>query len=118
MSAPLGDTLIGAAIDPVSGHAVPAPSHEVINEKIALKKELDTLEPAITPAPPPYDGEFDAHDKDDISEEVIIRTGADAAKHLLPMRDDGEPALTFRSIFLATCLAAFQAVMSQIYTVS
>ncbi|KAK3387737.1 OPT oligopeptide transporter [Podospora didyma] len=117
MSAPLGDTLIGAAVDPVSGHAVPAPSHEVINEKMALKnKELGTLEPTITPAPPPYDGESDAHDKDNISEEVVIRTGADAAKHLLPMRDDGQPALTFRSIFLATCLAAFQAVMSQIYT--
>lgn len=50
--------------------------------------------------------------------EIIIRTGHDAAQYLLPIRDDHEPALTFRSIFLATILAAFQAVMSQIYTVS
>lgn len=52
------------------------------------------------------------------SEGKIIITGADAAKYLLPLRDDGEPALTFRSIFLASGLAAFQAVMSEIYYVS
>ena len=50
-------------------------------------------------------------------ENAIIRTGADAALHLLPMRDDFDPALTFRSLFLATGLAAFQAVMYQIYMV-
>jgi hypothetical protein len=52
------------------------------------------------------------------SDETIIVSGQDASLHLLPMRDDKEPALTFRSIFLATGLAAFQAVMSQIYSVS
>lgn len=46
---------------------------------------------------------------------AIIITGADAALHLLPLRDDGDPALTFRSLFLSTGLAAFQAVMNQIY---
>lgn len=50
--------------------------------------------------------------------EVIIRTAADAATHFLSMRDDFDPALTFRSIVLATGLAAFQAVMYQIYMVS
>ncbi|CRG91734.1 Oligopeptide transporter 1 [Talaromyces islandicus] len=45
----------------------------------------------------------------------IIITGADAAKYLLPLRDDGETTLTFRSLFLASVLAAFQAVMSEIY---
>ncbi|KZZ94182.1 OPT oligopeptide transporter [Moelleriella libera RCEF 2490] len=48
--------------------------------------------------------------------EPIIVTGLDAARHLLSLRDDFEPALTFRSIFLASCVSAFQAVMSQIYT--
>lgn len=48
---------------------------------------------------------------------AIIITGADAALHLLPLRDDGDPALTFRSLFLSTGLAAFQAVMNQIYQV-
>jgi hypothetical protein len=52
------------------------------------------------------------------SAEVVIVTGADAAQHLLPLRDDFEPTVTFRSIFLASLLACFQAVMYQIYMVS
>jgi hypothetical protein len=57
---------------------------------------------------------FDSEDKQD----VIIRTAQDAATHLLSLRDDFDPALTFRSMFLSTGLAAFQAVMYQIYMVS
>jgi hypothetical protein len=48
---------------------------------------------------------------------AIIRSGADAAKHLLSLRDDGQPSFTFRSVFLASCLSVFQAVMTQIYEV-
>lgn len=58
-----------------------------------------------------------SQEKGEGSDDAIIITGADAALHLLPLRDDGEPALSFRSIFLATILSAFQAVMNQIYTV-
>ncbi|SMR48174.1 unnamed protein product [Zymoseptoria tritici ST99CH_1E4] len=46
---------------------------------------------------------------------AIIVTGTDAANHLLSLRDDKDPALTFRSIFLASILSSFQAVMTQIY---
>lgn len=59
---------------------------------------------------------FSSDDKQD--GDVIIRTAQDAATHLLPLRDDFDPALTFRSMFLSTGLAAFQAVMYQIYMVS
>jgi hypothetical protein len=62
------------------------------------------------------DSNPDLQEKHD-DEDAIIRTGADASKHLLPLRDDFDPALTFRSIVLATGLAAFQAVMYQIYQV-
>jgi hypothetical protein len=51
------------------------------------------------------------------SDEVIIVSGRDAAAHLLPMRDDGDEALTFRSLVLASALACFQCVMYQIYMV-
>ncbi|KAG6044447.1 hypothetical protein E4U39_003336 [Claviceps sp. Clav50 group G5] len=51
-------------------------------------------------------------------EDRVIVTGYDAAQHLLSLRDDFEPSLTFRSIVVASALAAFQAVMSQIYAVS
>ncbi|KAM3419992.1 hypothetical protein BST61_g3304 [Cercospora zeina] len=53
----------------------------------------------------------DIEERDD----VVIATASDAALYLLPMRDDFENPLTFRSIFLATALSAFQAVMTQIY---
>ncbi len=72
--------------------------------------------PEIEAAAPVYDADS-SQEKEDDSEGAIIITGTDAAKHLLPMRDDGEPALSFRSLFLASGLSAFQAVMYQIYMV-
>lgn len=77
----------------------------------AVKKEAGT---EITGVPPVYNADDD-YDQDATRPGTIIVTGADAAKHLLPLRDDGQPALTFRSMFLATILSGFQAVMSQIY---
>ena len=68
-----------------------------------------------TPAVIEKTGSFESDEKQD--GDVIIRTAQDAATHLLPLRDDFDPALTFRSLFLATGLAAFQAVMYQIYMV-
>ncbi|KAJ6113800.1 OPT oligopeptide transporter [Penicillium sp. IBT 18751x] len=59
-------------------------------------------------------GEYGGEDDRD-SDDVIIVDGADASNHLLPMRDDGDPALTFRSLVLASGLSCFQAVMYQIY---
>jgi hypothetical protein len=53
-----------------------------------------------------------------VGDDFIIRTGADASKHLLSLRDDGDPVLTFRSALLGTAFACFQAAMNQIYNVS
>jgi hypothetical protein len=47
----------------------------------------------------------------------IIKTGADAAQHWLSDRDDGDPAITVRSMVLGTAFAAFYASISQIYKV-
>lgn len=79
------------------------------NEK--LKTEISSTVPVDS------DDYDDNSARDDASDDVIIVTGADAAAHLLPLRDDREPSVTFRSLFLATCLSAFQAIMSQIYQV-
>jgi hypothetical protein len=74
--------------------------------------------PEIKEAAPAYDNERESgHESDTDREDAIIVTGADAAAHLLPLRDDGEPALTFRSLFLASALSCFQAVVYQIYMV-
>lgn len=117
---PIGDGLILGAPG-IEGKTTVVPSHEAVNaftdEKHRLavndgnSEKKGVLEPEITAALPSYDNE-ERDEKDH-----IIITGADAAAHLLPMRDDQEPALTFRSIFLATILSAFQAVVYQIYQV-
>ncbi|KAH7028129.1 OPT oligopeptide transporter [Microdochium trichocladiopsis] len=114
------DTIIIGAPNPVEGKAIPVPSTKELNEKIRETPEgpeidkAGALDPdnAITAAPLAYDSEGE---KDRGSEDAIIVTATDAALHLLPLRDDGDPALTFRSVFLASILACFQAVMFQIY---
>ncbi|KAK3362177.1 peptide transporter [Lasiosphaeria ovina] len=128
-AAPLGDTIIGGAVDPVSGKVVSAPPHQEVNEKIRLnaaeveaftdtKHGIDSKEghsiEEIQPAPPVYDNDS-TDEKDDTDGDEIIITGTDASRYLLSLRDDREPSATFRSLFLASCLAAFQAVMKQIY---
>ena len=109
------------------GNVSELPTHAEINEKLRLSHAVDrengevdkegvkALDSEIT-ALPPFEDSSDAGKESD-DENAIIVTGADAALHLLPLRDDGDPALTFRSLFLATGLSGFQAVMNQIYQV-
>lgn len=107
-------------VEPVESKSDSLPSQGSFNEKSNTGSGDENtgkggiLNSEIVPAPR-YKRDDGLCDTD--SENVIIITGADAAAHLLPMRDDGEPALTFRSLFLASSLACFQAVMSQIYQV-
>lgn len=115
------DTPVIGAFNPVAGNVAPVPSHQAINEKVRQTVDIDAKtskegEPnADIKAAPPFD-----HDRDGDGEghDVIIITGTDAATHLLSLRDDEEPSLTFRCFVLGTILSAFQAVMSQIYYVS
>ncbi|RDW65079.1 OPT superfamily oligopeptide transporter-2 [Coleophoma cylindrospora] len=119
---PLGEQIIIGAPNPVEGKAVDVPSHEAINalnEKVhhvgaTAELEKDGLDAEIQAvlSVPEYGHE---NEKDGDSEDHIIITGADAAAHLLSLRDDFEPALTFRSIVLASGLSGFQSVMYQIY---
>jgi hypothetical protein len=110
------------AINALQTEIVSVPSDEAVNEKHDLavsdaeisKDSTIVLDSEIKTPPPAFDGDED----DSGSENVIIVTGADAAEHLLPMRDDHDPAITFRGLFLATILSGFQAVMTQIYNVS
>lgn len=117
---PIGDTLI-LGVPGIEGKTTAVPSHAAVNAFNEEKHQLAThdgelekaavLEPEIKAALPSYE----SAEKDD--DDHVIITGADAAAHLLPMRDDQESALTFRSIFLASILSAFQAVVYQIYQV-
>ncbi|TGO83595.1 hypothetical protein BPOR_0622g00030 [Botrytis porri] len=107
------DISVVGAFNPVESHMVSVPTHHEIDEKLRISADnreiskvtldIDTKEL--------FDGSIDEK-----SDDFIIVTGADAAAHLLPLRDYGQPALSFRSIFLATILSGFQAVMYQIYS--
>ena len=115
------DTIIGEGIDPVGGAPFAIPTHSAINAR-----DRASIDAAFSAAPKfpgadeikvaPVESISESYnEKDSSSDDIIIVTGADAAAHLLPMRDDGGDALTFRSVFLSTGLCAFQAVMYQIY---
>lgn len=131
----IGDNLVIGSLNPVENKMISVPTHGAINEKLHQpgdhSDETDNADNVIhsekglevgteinaVPATPPYDDE-DPGKESDSDDDVVIRTGALAAHHLLPMRDDKQSALTFRSIFLASGLSGFQAVMTQIYQVS
>jgi hypothetical protein len=46
--------------------------------------------------------------------EPIITTGRDVSRYVVDIRDDEDPALTFRSIFLGTIFAGMAAALSQV----
>ncbi|KAI1336702.1 OPT oligopeptide transporter protein-domain-containing protein [Xylariaceae sp. FL0016] len=98
------DTTVIVAADEVS-----APQLD-FDEKKTLGKD-GTVDVGIASA----DRLSDGIEEDSDNENAIIITGADAALHLLPLRDDHDNPLTFRSIFLASILCCFQAVVYQIY---
>ncbi|KAH8758991.1 OPT oligopeptide transporter [Diaporthe sp. PMI_573] len=122
-NAGIDQAVIVGGLNPVEGKVFPVPTHPAANDKEvivgAARADTDgTLGDDKIEAAPSAGDDGD-HEKDDdgrSSEEVIIITGADAARHLLPLRDDFDTALTFRSLVLASGLSCFQAVMSQIYT--
>jgi hypothetical protein len=118
----MGKTNDHVSVEPIDGPGVLADDHELSPYHATISAYNDetgtkgALEPEITAVPTPA-STSDSFDKSDDPDHIIV-TGADAAVHLLPLRDDGDPSVTFRGIFLASCLSAFQAVMNQIYTVS
>ncbi|KKK22987.1 hypothetical protein P175DRAFT_0528964 [Aspergillus ochraceoroseus IBT 24754] len=99
---------------PIEGNDSPVSSREVVDEKIVVtavdgKDDLKVGTGLCTSSAEDID------ESNSNSDDVIIITGSDAATHLLPMRDDGESAVSFRSLLLASILSCFQAVMYQIY---
>ena len=50
--------------------------------------------------------------------EPVIRTGRDISHFLVDLRDDGDPALTFRSLVIGTLFACVRALNSQVSATS
>ncbi|KAF7558226.1 hypothetical protein G7Z17_g96 [Cylindrodendrum hubeiense] len=62
---------------------------------------------------------IDTPDKDDtvyVRGDPVIKNGVDVSKFLVSTRDDGDPALTFRSIALGTVFTALSSVITMLYT--
>ncbi|KAI9059790.1 oligopeptide transporter [Trametes sanguinea] len=59
------------------------------------------------------------YDPDDdvqyVNGEPVITTGRDVSRFLIETRDDGDPAVTFRSLLLGTVFAGLGAALCQIY---
>ncbi|WRT67495.1 uncharacterized protein IL334_004467 [Kwoniella shivajii] len=85
---------------------------EIIGSKPPILDHESNGDEKIAVGAPPVDLITPDHSS---AEEHIIRTGLDASRYLLSIRDDGDPAITFRSLVLGTVMAAFQASMTQIY---
>lgn len=49
-----------------------------------------------------------------VNGEPVIRTGEDVSRYAVDVRDDGDPALTFRSIVLGTVFAGLSAALGQV----
>lgn len=61
------------------------------------------------------DGDSDAaSDTLFVNGEPVIRTGEDVSRYAVDVRDDGDVALTFRSIVLGTVFAGLSAALGQV----
>lgn len=120
MPNPITDAIVVGAFNPMEGKVISIPTHHSANEKEAHPEHVTqtgkNIETSIQAAPALSDADINEKEEEDRDDKIII-TGADAALYLLPLRDDADPSLTFRSLFLASGLSCFQAVMYQIYTV-
>jgi hypothetical protein len=101
-----------SALGPATAHDIPYIGGISDNGDIDEKSDKDR-------SPSDSETAIDQLDKEGhVGDDFVIRTGADASKHLLSLRDDEDPVLTFRSAILGTAFACFQAAMNQIYNVS
>jgi len=105
--------MVASAVDAEKFQGLPSlgPSHQVSEKNDALNTE----------------GSFDnslekaGEDQDRYSEDVellngepVITSGHDVSRFVVDMRDDGDPALTLRSLFLGTVMAGLGAALCQV----
>ncbi|KAI2638736.1 putative OPT peptide transporter Mtd1 [Hypomontagnella submonticulosa] len=65
------------------------------------------------------EGSEDTRQDDDavyVKGHPVIRNGSDVSRFLISSRDDGDPALTFRSIVLGTIFTGLSSVITMLYT--
>jgi len=106
------DGLDTSALGPAAVHNVPYIGGGLDDITVDEKNDKDR-------SPSDSETAIDQLDKEGhVGDDFVIRSGADASRHLLSLRDDEDPVFTFRSALLGTAFACFQAAMNQIYNVS
>ncbi|TBU24794.1 oligopeptide transporter [Dichomitus squalens] len=82
-----------------------------VQKRLSSDSSLDIKEKLDDKAEDPY-----AHDEVVyVRGEPVISSGADVSRFLVDTRDDGDPAITFRSIVIGTIFAGLGAALYQIY---
>ncbi len=97
------DAIVPASELPTLGHVDVLNEGEYVDEKVGSLSSRDSLD--------------DATDRDEVvlvKGEPVITTGRDVSRFLLDTRDDGDPALTFRSAVLGTVFAGLGAALCQV----
>ncbi|KAF8656479.1 hypothetical protein AX16_002530 [Volvariella volvacea WC 439] len=92
-------------------HPRPSPVEKLDEKDLESSKEsLDAQKPEVRVGI--------ADDSSDVvlhNGEPVVTTGRDVSRFVVDIRDDGDPALTFRSLVLGTVFAALGAALCQIY---
>lgn len=97
-----------------TAHALP--TDDILKEK-ASSNEKDNTSESVELAD--EKAEFQAYSGDDEQAEYrngepIITTGRDVSRFAVDIRDDGDAALTFRSMFIGTMFAGMGAALCQV----
>ncbi|TFK82027.1 oligopeptide transporter [Polyporus arcularius HHB13444] len=93
--------------------AAPSSPTESFDEKKVLEKHQSSdsyLAHKIERGPA-----YDDDEVEYVNGEPVITSGRDVSRYLVDVRDDGDPALTFRSLFIGTVFAGLGAALCQIY---
>lgn len=100
--------------DTQSDRLVGLPKREQPEEKTFDKKSassVEVLDEKVTPLDEKY---LDADDVVLLNGEPVVTTGYDVSRFVVDLRDDGDAALTFRSLFLGTVFAGLGAALCQV----
>ena len=97
--------------------APPSPA-ESIDEKAAgkaLEKRLNSSSASSIDSKLKSDAlDDDGEETLFVNGEPVIRSGRDVSRYLIDLRDDGDPSLTFRSLFIGTVFAGLGAALCQV----
>ena len=85
------------------------------SEEFEVKPDVDVNKKELQHNIPVDDRSLDENSKPILHNgEPVITTGHDVSRFVVDIRDDGDTALTFRSIFLGTIFAGMSAALSQV----